>query len=154
GVEGAGAQTPLKIAIVETVSGTQAGSGALFVGGARFAIDKLNAAGGYNGLPIELKIYDSEGTPATASAKVVSAIADGAHVIVQGQSSAIGGQITEDIRRHNLRNPDKPVIYLNTGAESREFTGAKCHFYHFKMAPDSDIRMKALVELNKTQPVF
>lgn len=140
------AQTPLKIAVIETMSGAQAGTGALFMGGARYGIDKLNAEGGYNGMPIELKAYDSQGTPAGASEKVTAAIAEGASVIIQGASSAVGGQITEDVRRYNIRNPGSPVIYLNTGAEAREFTGAKCHFYHFKIASDSDIRVSALAK--------
>ena len=148
------AQAPLKIAIVETMSGTQAGTGELFVGGARYGIDLLNAAGGYNGAPIELKIYDNEGTPAGASQKVAAAIADGTNVIIQGTSSAIGSQVTDDVRRHNTRNPNTPVIYINTGAEARDFTGVKCHFYHFKVASDSDIRMNALVKTNKDHKLF
>ncbi|WP_202979911.1 hypothetical protein, partial [Xylella fastidiosa] len=42
---------------------------------------------------------------------------------VQGSSSAISGQLTEDVRKHNLRNPGKEVVFLNVGGEALELTG-------------------------------
>ena len=67
--------------------------------------------------------YDNQGGPSEAADKVKAAINDGAHIIIQGASSAIGGQITDDVRKHNLRNPGKEIIYFNVGAEAMEFTG-------------------------------
>ncbi|WP_213290789.1 ABC transporter substrate-binding protein [Bradyrhizobium sp. sGM-13] len=133
----------LKVAVIETLSGSQAATGSLHVPAAQYAIDRLNAAGGYNGKPIQLLTYDNQGTPTGASAQVTAAIGDGVRVIVQGASSAIAGQITEDVRRYNLRNPKQPIIYLNSAAEARELTGEKCHFYHFKFALDAEMRLRA-----------
>ncbi len=32
----------------------------------------------------------------------------------------------------NARNPGKEIMWINVGAEAMEFTGPKCHFYHFR----------------------
>jgi branched-chain amino acid transport system substrate-binding protein len=57
----------------------------------------------------------------------------------------VGGQITEDVRKHNLRNPGKEIIYVNVGAEALELTGEKCHFHHFRFSGNAEVRTKALV---------
>ncbi|SFM42036.1 branched-chain amino acid ABC transporter substrate-binding protein [Variovorax sp. OV329] len=140
---------PVKIGMVETLSGPQASSGQAYRAGVRYAIDRFNAAGGWNGEPVQLVEYDNQGGPTGASEKLKAAIADGVQIVVQGSSSAIGGQITEDVRKHNLRNPGKEIVYINVGAEALELTGEKCNFYHFRFAGNAQIRAKALVQAMK-----
>jgi branched-chain amino acid transport system substrate-binding protein len=137
---------PVKIGLVDTLSGPQASSGQAYRSGLRYVIDRVNAAGGWNGEPVQLLEYDNQGGPAGASDKLKTAIADGVQIVVQGASSAIGGQITEDVRKYNLRNPGKEVVYINVGAEALELTGDKCNFYHFRFAGNAQVRVKALVE--------
>jgi len=136
---------PVKIGLLETLSGPQASTGQSFRSGVRYAIDKLNAGGGWNGQPVQLIEYDNQGGPAGASDKLKAAIADGVQIVVQGASSAIGGQITEDVRKHNLRNPGKEIVYVNVGAEAMELTGEKCNFHHFRFTGNAQVRTKALV---------
>lgn len=136
---------PVKIAILETLSGPQASTGLTYRAAARYAVDQMNANGGWNGEKVQLVEYDNQGGPAGAADKLKAAIADGVQIVVQGASSAIGGQITEDIRKHNLRNPGKELIYLNVGAEAQELTGKKCQFYHFRVAGNAPVRVQALV---------
>lgn len=140
---------PVKIGMVETLSGPQASSGLAYRAGVRYVIDKVNAAGGWNGEPVQLVEYDNQGGPAGASDKLKAAIADGVHIVVQGSSSAIGGQITEDVRKHNLRNPGKEIVYINVGAEALALTGEKCNFHHFRFAGNAQVRTKALVQAMK-----
>jgi len=142
---GTAAADPVKIGLVETLSGPQASSGQAYRAAVRYAIDRINAAGGWNGEPVQLLEYDNQGGPAGAADKLKAAAADGVQLIVQGASSAIGGQITEDVRKYNLRNPGKEMVYLNMGAEALELTGEKCNFHHFRFAGDARIRTKALV---------
>ncbi|HVE53774.1 MAG TPA: ABC transporter substrate-binding protein, partial [Ramlibacter sp.] len=139
------ATAQVKIAVVETLSGPNAASGLMYRQSARYAVDRMNAEGGWNGQPVQLLEYDNQGGPAGAADKLKAAIADGVHVVVQGASSAVGGQITEDVRKHNLRNPGKEIVYLNVGAEALELTGDKCHFHHFRVAGNPQVRVKALV---------
>lgn len=146
---GAATAAPVKIALIETLSGPQASTGLLFRVATRYAVDKLNAAGGWNGEPIQLVEYDNQGGPSGAADKLKAAVADGVQVVVQGASSAVGGQLTEDVRKHNLRNPGNEVLYFNVGAEALELTGEKCHFHHFRFNGNAQIRVKALVSAMK-----
>ncbi len=140
---------PVTIAVLESLSGPQAATGLAYRAAIRYNIDKLNASGGWNGQPVQLKEYDNQGGPAGASDKLKAAIADGVQIVVQGASSAIGGQITEDVRKHNLRNPGKEIVYINVGAEALELTGEKCNFHHFRFAGNAQVRTKALVAAMK-----
>jgi branched-chain amino acid transport system substrate-binding protein len=140
---------PVKIAVLETLSGPQASTGQAYRAAVRYAVDKLNASGGWHGQPVQLLEYDNQGGPAGASDKLKAAAADGVQIVVQGGSSAIGGQITEDVRKHNLRNPGKEIVYINVGAEALELTGEKCNFHHFRFAGNAQVRTKALVQAMK-----
>lgn len=149
GAAGLAQAEPLKIALVETLSGPQASTGLLHRTVVKLGIDKINAAGGWNGAPVELIEQDNQGGPAGASDKVKAAIASGAQIIIQGSSSTVAGQITEDVRKHNIRNRGKEVLYLNMGSEALELTGDKCHFYHFRFTSNATMRVKALVQAMK-----
>ena len=135
---------PVKIAIIETLSGGQAAVGKMFLTAINYGLIKLNDEKAW---PDGIKVleYDNQGGASEAADKVKAAINDGAHIIIQGASSAIGGQITDDVRKHNLRNPGKEIIYLNVGAEAMEFTGPKCHFYHFRWNGNAEIRLRAML---------
>ncbi len=136
---------PLRIAIVETLSGPQASTGLLFRTAMKYGVGIINDNGGWNGEAIQVMEYDNQGGAVGASEKVKAAIADGASIIFQGSSSAVGGQVTEDVRKFNIRNPGKEVLYFNCGAEAMELTGKKAHYYHFRFSPNADIRVKALI---------
>lgn len=139
----------LRIAIIESLSGGQTSTGRPNVLGASYVIDKLNAAGGFNGDKIVVTEYDNGGNTAGASAKFKQALADGVHIVIQGSSSAIAGQLSEDVRKHNLRNKGKEVLYLNVGAEAMELTGEKCHFHAFRFTTTAPMRVGALVRVMK-----
>jgi len=139
---------PVKIAIIETLSGGQAAVGKMFLTAINYGLIKLNDEKAW---PDGIKVleYDNQGGPSEAADKVKAAINDGAHIIIQGASSAIGGQITDDVRKHNLRNPGKEIIYFNVGAEAMEFTGSRCHFYHFRWNGNAEIRLRAMLTAMK-----
>lgn len=137
---------PLKVALVETLSGSQASTGLLYRTAVRYQIGKINAEGGFRGEPIELVEYDSQGGPVGAADRVKAAIADGARVILQGSSSAVAGQISEDVRKYNLRNKDNEVAYVNLGGEALELTGDKCHFFAVRTSPNAAIRFQTLTK--------
>ncbi|MBI5602407.1 MAG: branched-chain amino acid ABC transporter substrate-binding protein [Deltaproteobacteria bacterium] len=145
---------PLKVGIVETLSGPQASTGLKCLAAVKYVLNAFNAAGGWGGAPVQLLEYDSQGNPAGAADKVKAAIADGVQIIFQGSSSAIGGQVSDDVRKHNLRNPGNEIIYHNLGAQAMEFTGKRNHFYHFRYSPNAEIYVKALVSAMKKAGVL
>ncbi len=144
---------PVKIALVETLSGGQAVTGKLFQAAIKFGLTKLEAEKAWPD-GITLLEYDNQGGPPEAADKVKAAINDGAQIIIQGASSAIGGQITADVQKYNARNPGKEVMYINVGAEAMEFTGPKCHFYHFRWNGNAEIRLKAMMAAMKDANVL
>ncbi|MEX2630160.1 MAG: branched-chain amino acid ABC transporter substrate-binding protein [Tistlia sp.] len=146
---GAAQAEPLRIGIIESLSGSQTSTGRLFAAAAQYVVDDINQNGGFNGEPIEVIEYDNAGGSTGAADKFKQAVADGVHVVLQGASSAIAGQVTEDVRKHNLRNPGEEVLFLNLGAEALELTGDKCHFYHFRFTTTAPMRVNALVEAMK-----
>lgn len=145
---------PLKIALIEALSGSAAGSGRMYQDAATFSVERLNAAGGFNGEPIQLIALDNAGSSSQASDKVKEAIEQGAHIIVQAGASFISGQISEDVRKHNIRNPQKPIIYLNMGGEALDLTGTKCNFYTFRLAATASMRISALLDVMKRNNVL
>jgi len=140
---------PLRIAILESLSGSQTSTGRLFATAIHFAVEEANARGGFNGEMIVVTEYDNGGSPITAAAKFQQVAADGAHVVMSGSSSAVTGQISEDVRKYNLRNPDKRIIFYSPGAEAMEITGEKCHFHSFRMTTTAPMRVTALVKVMK-----
>lgn len=147
---GAAAQAePLKIAMIEALSGPAAQTGIAFTEGMRYGVAKLNAAGGFNGGKVQLLEYDNQGGPVGAADKLKAAIAEGARIVSSASSSAVAAQITEDVRKYNLRNPGKEVIYLNVGSEAFELTAERCHYWFFRMGSNPFLRMKALVNVMK-----
>lgn len=140
---------PLKIGIIESLSGSQTSTGRQFAAGVNYAIDQINAEGGFNGEPIIVTEYDNAGGPTGAADKFRQAVADGVDIVIQGASSAIAGQLTEDVRKHNIRNPGDEIMYINLGAEAMALTGEKCHFYHFRYTTTAPMRVNALVKAMK-----
>ena len=136
---------PLKIALVEAFSGPGGASGLQYRDGFRYGIQRFNESGGFRGEPVVAAEYDNQSTTGGATDKLRAAIADGARIIVQGGSSAIQGQILEDIRKYNLRNPGKEVVFVAVGGESYELTAAKCSFWYFHYSTNSPIRFNALL---------
>jgi branched-chain amino acid transport system substrate-binding protein len=150
-ISSAASADPLRVAILETLSGPQASTGRLYDTAVRYVLDKVNAAGGFNGEKIVITEYDNGGTSSGASEKFKQAVADRVHVVFQGSSSAVAGQISEDVRKHNLRNKGKEIIYINVGAFASELTGPKCHFHSFRLTATAPMIVNALVKVMKEE---
>ncbi len=140
---------PLKIGIIESLSGAQTSTGRLYANAVKYGVDRINEAGGFNGEPVVVTEYDNAGGSPEAADKFRQAVADGVDIIFQGASSAIAGQLTEDVRKHNIRNAGKEVIFINFGGEAMELTGDKCQFYHFRYTTTAPMRVNALVSAMK-----
>lgn len=57
---GAAFADPVKIGVIETLSGPQAASGQTYRAAARYAVERMNAEGGWNGQPVQLLEYDNQ----------------------------------------------------------------------------------------------
>ena len=83
-----------KLGVVVAQTGNYAGLGLQFLEGMEFIVDGVNAAGGINGVPLEVVVYDnkSEATETTLAAKKLIEV-DQVHALVEGTVTALGMSI-------------------------------------------------------------
>ncbi len=143
---------PVKVALIESLSGAFANTGEAVFRNILWAVDRVNARGGVL-LPSEaggaralaLARYDSKGQNEEALSALRAAIDDGARVVMQGNSSATAAVLIDAINKHNEREPDKRVLFLNYSAVDPILTNEKCSFWHFRFDAHADMRMAALM---------
>ena len=142
---------PIKLALIEGLSGPFANTGEAVVRNIAWAVDRVNARGGVKtaqGLrPMALERYDSKGQNEEALSALKSAIDDGAQVVLQGNSSANAAALIDAINKHNEREPAKRVLFLNYSAVDPALTNEKCSFWHFRFDAHADMRMTALMQV-------
>ncbi len=144
---------PVKLAMIESLSGPFANTGEAVVRNIAWAIERVNARGGVKTAqgprPLELVRYDSKGQNEEALSALRSAIDDGAQVVLQGNSSAQALVLIDAINKHNEREPGKRVLFLNYSAVEPSLTNDKCSFWHFRFDAHADMRMTALMQVLK-----
>ncbi|RLJ39622.1 branched-chain amino acid ABC transporter substrate-binding protein [Acidovorax sp. 106] len=145
---------PIKVALIESLSGAFANTGEAVFRNVYWAMERVNARGGVTlpaaaggKRPLTLERYDSKGQNEEALSALRAAIDDGAQVILQGNSSATAAVLIEAINKHNEREPSKRVLFLNYSAVDPILTNEKCSFWHFRFDAHADMRMAALMEV-------
>ncbi|MEW6689730.1 MAG: branched-chain amino acid ABC transporter substrate-binding protein [Pseudomonadota bacterium] len=142
---GAQAQQPIKIAYIDPLSGPFANVGEQGLAEFRFAVDRINKAGGVlGGRKLEVIGFDNKVSPQEALNQLKRVIDQGIRYITQGNSSAVAGALLEAVNRHNERNPGKEILYLNYAAVDPAYTNEKCSFWHFRFDANSDMKMESL----------
>ena len=153
------APTPIKMAMIEGLSGPFANTGEAVFRNLIWAVERVNARGGVKlpgpdgvgtvARPLLLERYDSKGQTEEAMTALKSAIDDGAQFVMQGNSSANAAALIEAINKHNEREPGKRVLFLNYSAVDPILTNEKCSFWHFRFDAHADMRMTALMQVIK-----
>ena len=145
---------PVKVALIESLSGAFANTGEAVFRNIYWAMERVNARGGVQlpataggPRPLQLERYDSKGQNEEALSALRAAIDDGAQVVMQGNSSATAAVLIDAINKHNERDPGKRVIFLNYSAVDPILTNEKCSFWHFRFDAHADMRMAALMEV-------
>ena len=144
---------PIKLALVESLSGPFANTGEAVFRNLLWATERVNARGGVQ-LPegrceLAIQRYDSKGQNEEALSALRAAIDDGARIIMQGNSSATAAALLDAIDKHNSRDPARRVLYLNYSAVDPALTNERCSFWHFRFDAHADMRMAALMEVIK-----
>ena len=150
---GQGEPAPVKIAMIEGLSGGNANGGEAVFRNLVWAVERVNERGGVKladgARRLVLERYDSKGQIEEALSALRSAIDDGARFIVQGNSSAAAAALIEAVNKHNEREPGRRVLFLNYSAVDPSLTNEKCSFWHFRFDAHADMRMAALMEVLK-----
>ncbi|ADV00114.1 branched-chain amino acid ABC transporter substrate-binding protein [Alicycliphilus denitrificans] len=142
---------PIRVALIESLSGSFANTGEAVFRNIVWAMERVNARGGVplpgGAKPLQLARYDSKGTNEEALSALRAAIDDGAHFVLQGNSSATAAALIEAINKHNQREPGRRVVFLNYSAVDPALTNDKCSFWHFRFDAHADMRMAALMDV-------
>lgn len=143
------AAEPVKIAFIDPLSGPFASTGIQGLAQYEYAADVLvNQKGGIlGGRAFEIVGFDNKISPKESLIQLQVAIDQGIRFIAQGNSSGVANALTDAIRKHNRRNPDRQVLFLNYSAVDPALTNDKCNFWHFRFDANADIKMDALTEV-------
>src|SRR5437764_5331583 len=139
----ASAQEAIKVAYTDPLSGPFAQVGDANLKQMQYIIDYINSRGGALGKKFELVPFDNKSQPSDALIALKSATYQNIPFIMQCSGSNIAAALIEAVEKHNDRNPDNRIIYLNCGAVATELTNEKCSFWHFRF--DLHVGMKAEV---------
>ncbi len=139
----------IKIAFIDPLSGPFATTGTQGLAEWKFAADQLvNQKGGVlGGDTFEIVSFDNKMSGKESLIQLQVAIDQGIRYIAQGNSSGIAGAITAAVNKHNKRNPDNRVLFLNYSAVDPALTNDNCNFWHFRFDANADIKMDALTDV-------
>ena len=101
---------PVKLAFIEALSGPFANTGEAVYRNLLMAVERVNARGG---VQLALARHDNKGQVDESLAALRAAIDAGARVVLQGNSSAVAAALIDAINKHNEREPDRQVLFIN-----------------------------------------
>lgn len=146
----AAAQEPIRLGMIDGLSGPFANAGSAVVRNLRIAIDRVNARGGVRTAegqrPLELVTFDSKGNVDESLIQFRALTDRRIPFVLQGNSSAVAAALVGAVNRHNMRQPDARVLFLNYSAVDPALTNENCSFWHFRFDAGADMRMEALTE--------
>src|SRR6201985_2803506 len=140
------AEETIKLAYTDPFSGPFASGGDEFLKVFQFIIARKNAAGGALGRKVELIPFDDKLQPAEALIALKSMTDQNIPYVMHCTGSNVGAALIDAVAKHNERNPDNRIIYLNCGALATELTNEQCNFWHFRFAGSVDMRAAARIK--------
>lgn len=151
---GVRATEPIGVALIEPLSGPFANIGLASLHGFQWEFDRINAQGGVLGRPFELIALDNKSSPQETSLQVQAAISRGASYIIQGAGSNNAHAVSDAVAKHNARNAERPILFLNQGALDPALTEEKCHYWHFRFVPHGHMIMEAVTDTIQRNPAI
>lgn len=144
-------QGPIKLALIESLSGAFANTGEAVYRNLLWAVERVNARGGVptaqGARQLVLERYDNKGQVEESLSMLRAAIDAGAHYVMQGNSTAVATALIDAIDKHNERDPKRCVVFLNYAAVDPVLTNERCSFWHFRFDAHADMRMTALMQV-------
>lgn len=144
---------PIRLALVESLSGPFANTGEAVSRNLLWAVERVNARGGVplpgGARPLQLDRYDSKGQTEEALSALRAAIDNGAQAVLQGNSSATAAAILDAVDKHNERDARRRLLFLNYSAVDPILTNERCSFWHFRFDAHADMRIAALMAVFK-----
>jgi branched-chain amino acid transport system substrate-binding protein len=134
-------QGTIKVMYTDPLSGPFAQVGDQNLQQFKYILDYINGRGGAVGRKFEIVSFDNKSAPAEALLALKAATDQNMPIIMQCSGSNIAAALIEGVDKHNERNPNNRIVYVNCGAVATELTNEKCSYWHFRM--DAHVGMKA-----------
>ena len=136
----------VKLGFFGGLSGAQGHVGDEQLKAFKAAADMVNARGGVlGGRKIEIVAFDNKNTPQETLILLKQAIDQDIHYAMATVSS-VAHAINDAVVKHNVRNPDKIVLFLDYNALDPALTEAKCSFWHFRFEAHSGMQINAITD--------
>jgi branched-chain amino acid transport system substrate-binding protein len=138
----------IRLGLIDPLSGPFANVGEHVLRELQLFVDEVNQRGGVlNGMKFEILPIDGKGNPQESLIAFRQLVDQDIQFLIQGNSSAVAGALSEAVAKHNQRNPGDAMLYLNYGAVDPVLTNDRCNFWHFRFDADSDMKMEALTNM-------
>jgi branched-chain amino acid transport system substrate-binding protein len=132
------AAEPIKLGVVEPLSGTFKDIGDRYLEGVEYAAKVINTQGGLLGRKVEVIPIDSELKPDVATRKATKLILkDNVRYFCGGTGSSVGGAMSVLAEKNN-------ALMLSYGMAAASLTGAKCSRNFFRACLNTDTQSYAL----------
>jgi branched-chain amino acid transport system substrate-binding protein len=141
----------VKIALIEGLSGPFAANGLAALRELEFGVDQFLNGEEVGGSKLEVEVIGLDGqvNPKETLVQLQNAISQGVTYVVQGNSSGVAHAIIDAVNKHNERNPDQRVLFLNHSAVDPALTNEDCSFWHFRFDGNADMKLNAITETIK-----
>jgi len=148
------AGAPIRLALVEALSGPFANTGEAVWRNLQWAVERVNARGGVRlpaaaggARPLALQRFDSKGSPDEALSLLRGVLDQRIGYVLQGNSSAVAAALIDALNKHNQREPGRRAVFLNYSAVEPSLTQERCSFWHFRFDAHADMRLAALMDV-------
>jgi len=143
----------VRIAVIEPQSGPVANVGVPSSKTMKYFAEEFNAKASLPGNgKFEIVTFDNKASPQESLVVLKDVIDKDIRYIYQNTSSAVAVALTEAVKKHNARNPEKPILFVNGGSTEPSLTQALCHPYFFRFFPHTDMIMAGLVRHIANEP--
>lgn len=134
---------PIKFAVIYGLTGAYAGTGSIFMDGFTAAVEHINASGGVDGRPIEVKLIDDKSDPTFA----VSALTDLLNSGYEPDVIVPGGVSTEALALLPATT-DVPMFSISP-ATSPKSNDPETYPYHFGISIPKGVEQDVVIEALK-----
>ena len=134
-------ETPLRIGLVDPLTGVYAAVAQNEVTGAKLAVTQINANGGILGRPIELLVEDSANDVGTGVQKARK-------LIERDQVAFLIGDVNSGIAQAIAQvSNEKGVLHIVSGGHTDTITGSDCKWNVFRVCNTTSMEANSVAEL-------
>ena len=135
------AESPVKIGMVEPITGVFADLAAAEIAGARLAIEEINRGGGILGREAQLIVADSAND-------IMTGVEETRRLIDKDEVDFIAGNVNSAIALAMTRvTAEKRKLHIVTGGHTDEITGSQCSWNVFRVCKSTTMEANAIADV-------